>query len=395
MNKIEIEEALFRNVNQILPSKEELLKKMSTSRIKIYLGIDPTGPVLHIGHLASLKKLRALQKLGHEVIILIGGMTATIGDPDKLDVRKQLTLDEVKKNTEEIVKQISKVLDFEGENPAKLVNNYDWQSQMTFSEIIKFASHITHDQMIERDRFQERLKNNLPIYFHEFTYPLMHGLDSVILDVDMEIGGNDQLFNMMMGRHLQKRIQNKEKFVLSVPILADSKGTKIGKTLGNVIPFGNDDPYSTYAGIMSLGDDCVINCMVAITDLGLEEISIFETEMNKNGANPMKYKKLLAYTVVQENYSEEIAKECQDEFEKTVQGKDFSEEQVMSIEFKENERILDFLKRGLTELSNSRIKEVIEQGGLEINGAKVTNMNQMVTKGIQIKFGKKTYLKAN
>jgi tyrosyl-tRNA synthetase len=211
----------------------------------------------------------------------------------------------------------------------------------------------------------------------------------------MEIGGNDQLFNMMMGRHLQKRIQNKEKFVLSVPILADSKGTKIGKTLGNVIPFGNDDPYSTYAGIMSLGDDCVINCMVAITDLGLEEISIFETEMNKNGANPMKYKKLLAYTVVQENYSEEIAKECQDEFEKTVQGKDFSEEQVMSIEFKENERILDFLKRGLTELSNSRIKEVIEQGGLEINGAKVTNMNQMVTKGIQIKFGKKTYLKAN
>lgn len=387
-----LEEALFRNVSQIIPSREELTKKMSEGRIRIYLGIDVSAPNLTIGSLAILKKLKAFQSLGHEIILLVGGSTGAIGDPDKLDVRRQLNEEEVTFNSESIKKQVSKVLTFEGENPAKIVNNQDWFSQMKLPEMLKFLSFVTYDQIIERDRFQERIKKGLPIYLHEFMYPVMQGIDSLLLDVDMEIGGNDQMFNMMVGRDLQHKIQKKNKFVLTINLLTDSQGQKIGKSLGNGVLFADGNPYGTYAGIMSLEDEVIIKMMVAITEIGLEEISIFETEM-KEGQNPMKYKKLLAYTVVKENYSEAVAKECQHEFEKTVQSKDFSENQTIEIGFTPNERLIDFLKRALPEISASRIKEVIVQGGIEIDGVKELDLNRVIVQNSKIKFGKRNFLK--
>jgi tyrosyl-tRNA synthetase len=395
MDQEKIHELFFRNIDQVLPSKEFLLSKMEKGeKIRIYHGIDPTGETLHLGHLAQLKKMKHFQELGMEIIILMGGMTATIGDPSgKSKVRNKLTTEEVNKNISKIKSQIEKILSFEGENAAKILNNFDWLSKLSFEDVIELSSNITHEQMIERDMFQERIKNHEPIYMHEFMYPLMQGYDSVAMEVDAEIGGSDQLFNMMMGRTLLKKIKNKEKFVITVPLLTDSNGKKIGKSEGNIIPFGNDVPYETFAGIMTLGDEVIIKCFVALTDVSLEEVSIMETDIAKNNANPMVYKKLLAFTIVKEIYGEEEAKKCQNEFERTVQNKEFSENQVVEISTSEEERIFEFLKKNLEGYSNSEIKQIIEQNGLLINGNKNTDLNFIVKKGDEIKFGKKNFFK--
>lgn len=396
MDELKLEETLFRNIDQVLPSKDFLISQLKTGKkLKIYHGIDPTGDTLHIGHYSALKKMKHFQELGFEVIILVGGMTATIGDPGgKSKARKQLSVEEVSENIKKIKSQIEKVLNFAGTNPAKLLNNYDWLSKLNFEEILKISSLVTHEQMIERDMFQDRIKNHEPIYMHELMYPLMQGYDSVYIDTDCELGGTDQLFNMMMGRTLLKKMKDKEKFVITIPLLTDSNGKKIGKTEGNLIPFGNDVPYESYAGIMTLGDDVIIKCFVAITDVSLEEISIMETDMVKNKANPIVYKKLLAYTLVKEVYGEEEAKKCQEEFEKTVQKKEFSEDQKREISLGTIDTIYEFLKENLKEeFSNSEIKKVIEQNGLEINGVKVNNFNQEIKIGDEIKFGKRTFIK--
>jgi len=395
MDQEKIHELFFRNIDQVLPSKEFLLSKMEKGeKIRIYHGIDPTGETLHLGHLAQLKKMKHFQELGMEIIILMGGMTATIGDPSgKSKVRNKLTTEEVNKNISKIKSQIEKILSFEGENAAKILNNFDWLSKLSFEDVIELSSNITHEQMIERDMFQERIKNHEPIYMHEFMYPLMQGYDSIAMEVDAEIGGSDQLFNMMMGRTLLKKIKNKEKFVITVPLLTDSNGKKIGKSEGNIIPFGNDVPYETFAGIMTLGDEVIIKCFVALTDVSLEEVSIMETDIAKNNANPMVYKKLLAFTIVKEIYGEEEAKKCQNEFERTVQNKEFSENQVVEISTSEEERIFEFLKKNLEGYSNSEIKQIIEQNGLLINGNKNTDLNFIVKKGDEIKFGKKNFFK--
>lgn len=394
MEQEKISELLFRNVEQVLPSKEGFLEIVNSGKkLNIYHGIDPTGETLHIGHYSALLKMKHFQELGFEVIIVIGGMTATIGDPDKINVRKQLTVEEVENNAKKIRKQIEKIIKFDGPNPAKMVNNYDWLSKLNFEDVINLSSKITHDQMIERDMFQQRLKNNQPIYMHEFMYPLMQGYDSVYLDVDCELGGTDQLFNMMMGRTLLKKLKNKEKFVITVPLLADSSGKKIGKTEGNVIPFGNDVPYESYSGIMTLTDDVIIKCFVAITSVSLEEISIMETDIQKNGANPMIYKKLLAYTLVKEIYGEDEAKKCQEEFERTVQNKEFSGNQAIQIVLETDEKVFEFLKKNLSGFSNSEIKQVIDQGGLLINNQKTSDLNIIVKKGDEVKFGKKNFFK--
>jgi tyrosyl-tRNA synthetase len=222
----------------------------------------------------------------------------------------------------------------------------------------------------------------------------MQGYDSVYLEVDCELGGSDQLFNMMMGRTLLKKIKNKDKFVITIPLLADESGKKIGKTEGNVIPFANNNPYETYSGIMTLSDDSLIRCFVALTDISLEEISIFETDITKNGANPMVYKKLLAFTLVKEIYGDEKALECQDEFERTVQKKEFSETQKTEIALGKITKVYEFLKENLvSKLSNSEIKSIIEQNGLEINSIKVKDLNYELSVGDELKLGKKIYIK--
>ncbi|HEY4494564.1 MAG TPA: tyrosine--tRNA ligase, partial [Candidatus Paceibacterota bacterium] len=232
-----IDEFLKRGVENIFPNKDFLKARLiKGERMTFYLGIDPTGPSIHLGHLIPLKKLSELQKLGHNIILLIGDFTAMIGDPtDKTSARKKLTREEILKNCEGYKKQVSKIISFSGSNKATLRFNSEWLSKLTFSELLDIASHITYAQTVKRSMFQQRIEEGKDLFLHEFMYPMMQGYDSVAMDVDGEIGGNDQTFNMLMGRDLMKSLKNKEKFVLATKLLTDSEGKKMGKTEGNMI----------------------------------------------------------------------------------------------------------------------------------------------------------------
>ena len=263
-----IDEVLSRGVEQVFPDKEMLKKKlMSGERIRLYCGYDPSAPALHIGNAATISKLSQFQKLGHEVIFLVGDFTGMIGDPtDKGATRKKLTRVEVLENAKDYQEQAGGYLKFDGENPARVMYNSEWSDKLTYRELIELSSNFTVQQMLARDMFQKRLADEKPIYLHEFLYPLAQGYDSVAMDVDLEVGGNDQMFNMLCGRTLQKNINNKEKFVLTLKLLADETGKKMGKTEGNAV-FLNQTPEDMYGAVMSWTDGTIVPGFEMVTDV--------------------------------------------------------------------------------------------------------------------------------
>ena len=260
---------LTRGVAEILPSKDGLKELMSSRKIKLYQGFDPSMPSLHLGNLVGILKLRQFQKLGHEVIFLIGDFTGMIGDPtDKVTARKKLSREEVLKNTEKWKEQVGKILSFEGDNPAKILYNSEWNDKKTFKDLIEITSNFTVQQMIERDMFELRLKKNEPIYLSEFLYPVAQGIDTVEMDVDLEIGGSDQIFNMLAGRTLMKALKSKEKYVLATKLLVDKEGNKVGKTAGNAL-FLDATSENFYAGIMSFPDEAIFTGFELLTEVDL------------------------------------------------------------------------------------------------------------------------------
>src|SRR4030043_655259 len=269
-----IKEVLEKGVEKIYPSKEALEKTLkSGKRIRLYCGFDPTSPKLHIGNAIQLRKLAQFQNLGHEVIFLIGDFTGMIGDPtDKSAARKKITRKEILKNAKNYKNLASKILRFSGKNPAKIMYNSEWNDKLTFIELIELASNFTVQQIIIRDMFQERIKKDKPIYLHEFFYPLAQAYDSVAMDVDLEIGGNDQTFNMLCGRQLMKALKNKEKFVLTTKLLNDPSGKKMGKTEGNIINL-DEKPNEMYGKIMSWPDSLIFPGFELCTDLSIEEVN--------------------------------------------------------------------------------------------------------------------------
>ncbi len=222
-NPEKIKELLTRGVANVYPTSEFLEKELTSGRqLTLFTGYDPTGPSLHIGHGITMLKLRQFQDLGHKIIMLIGDFTAMIGDPtDKSAARTRLTREEVLENCKKYQEQASSILNFSGENPVEVKYNNDWLGKMNFADVLELSSHFTVQQILERDMFEKRVTEEKPIFLHEFLYPLMQGYDSVAMNVDGEVGGNDQTFNMLAGRTLMKEIQHKEKFVLTVKLLAD------------------------------------------------------------------------------------------------------------------------------------------------------------------------------
>lgn len=311
-----IDHLLTRGVDTIYPSREALEKVLrSGKKITLYLGIDPSGDTLHIGHAVALRKLRQFQDLGHKVIFLIADFTGMMGDPTgKKEGRKQLLLEQVHENAKWYKDQASRIIRLSGENAITTRNNSEWLAKLTFEEVIKLASHFTVPQMIERDMFQNRMKRGDDVYLHEFFYPLMQGYDSVAMNVDLEIGGTDQTFNMLAGRKLVSQILHKEKSVLTVPLLTDAKGVKIGKTEGNAIGI-TDKPADFYGKIMSLGDDAIVPCFTLLTDMPIDEIEAIK----KSTENPMKFKKQLAFELTKQFNDEKSAQEAQKEFETRFQ----------------------------------------------------------------------------
>lgn len=365
-----IDHLLTRGVDTILPSREAFEKILrSGKKITLYQGFDPTGAHLHIGHAVAMRKLRQFQELGHKVIFLIGDFTATIGDPSgKADARPILTREQVLHNAKEYQRQASKILRFEGENPVQILFNSAWLSKLSFADVIELATRFTVQQMIERDMFQQRLKKGDQIGLHEFLYPLMVGYDSVAMNVDLELGGSDQLFNMLAGRKLVTQMLHKEKFVMSVPLLADAKGVKIGKTEGNVIGL-TDAPNDFYGKIMALGDDAIIPCFTLLTDISEKEIHEMKNKMTA-GDNPMIFKKKLAFELTKQFNSDREASAAQSEFETRFQKGQVSEAHLPSVslhELKTNATLTDALVAfGITS-SRSEAKRLIEQQAVKVN----------------------------
>ena len=377
-------EVLERGVQQVLPNKKGLFDLMAKRKIKLYQGFDPSMPSLHLGNFVGLMKLRQFQKLGHEVIFLAGDFTGMIGDPtDKLATRKKLTRKEVLENAKAWKKQASMLLDFEGKNPAKILFNSKWLDKISFKDLIEITSNFTVQQMIERDMFQERLKSNSPIYLHEFLYPVAQAEDSVAMDVDLEVGGNDQMFNMMAGRTLMKGVTGKEKYVLTTKLLVDKEGKKVGKTTGNAL-FLDSKPNDFYAGIMSFPDEVIELSFELLTELSLEGVR------ERAKKDPMGEKKRLAFEVVKLLWGEGKAQTAENSFEETFQEK----RPEFNIKVESGKTIIDTIADFTSKGSKSEAKRLIKQRAIDVNGKVIDDASYIVKSRDEIKVGSRTFLKA-
>jgi tyrosyl-tRNA synthetase len=390
-----IDKFLTRGVEKVLPTAHELKKKlMSGDRIKVYQGFDPTGPYLHVGHAMGIRALRILQQLGHEVIFLVGDFTARVGDPDKDKTRAFLTLEQIEANMKGWKEQAAQLIDFEGENPVKFGHNFDWLSKLNAEKMIEITTSITIQQLIERDLFQKKLKENKPIQLREFLYPLLQGYDSVAMEVDLEIGGADQIFNMMIGRDLVKKYLNKEKFVRANEMMEAPDALTMSKTKGNGINLA-DDANDVYGKAMSYPDELIFKCMRLLTDIEIEDIYKMEQEV-KSGRNPMEFKKVMAFEIVKLLKGEKSANNAEKHFEDTIQNKKVSDEDIEKVSVVGTMTILEFLRSVIGEKESlSQVRRVIEQGGVEVNNQKIAeaHLSFNFVNGTVVKYGKRKFYK--
>jgi tyrosyl-tRNA synthetase len=384
----DIQETLTRGVAEVLPSADTLADLMSKKKITLYLGIDPTGNQLHLGHAVVLRKLKQFADLGHHVILLIGNGTVKIGDPTGKDkTRPMLTEEQIDENFLTWKEQASKVLDF---SKIEIKKNGDWLDKLTFVEMVKLMATTTVQQLMERDMFQERVKNGLPVYAHELIYPLAQGYDSVAMDVDLEIGGSDQIFNMMVGRQLMKSMRNKDKWVLGTKLLVGSDGRKMGKSLNNFIPL-TDTPENMYGKLMSVVDEIMGEYFRLLTDTPLKEIDEIEAGLKSGSLHPMEMKKKLAHTITAQFHSAEAADKAAEYFERTVQKKEFAEEVSETLHVPAEMTAIDLVALTTVVQSKGEAKRLIEQGGVQLDGKKLIDPTGTLAlkNGMMLKVGKR------
>lgn len=311
-NEERIKELLTRGVERIYPNAEFLEQKLKCGeKLSVYFGIDPTGPTIHVGHAVNLLKLRAFQDLGHNIIILYGGFTAQIGDPtDKLATRQPLSSAQIKKNTVGYKKSVGKILDLK---KTRFVDNETWSKKLTAKDIMNLAARFTVSQLLERDMFQERLKQGKEIHANEFLYPVFQAYDAVAMDVDVQLGGNDQTFNMLAGRTLMRKMKNKEKAVMSMKLLVDPSGKKMGKTEGNIVAF-SDTPTDCFGKIMSWPDSMIVPGFELCTTVPLADVERVKKDL-ASGVNPKELKLKLAEAVVALIHGERESKKAHVSFD--------------------------------------------------------------------------------
>jgi tyrosyl-tRNA synthetase len=386
-----IRQILTRGVAEVLPTMETLAKLMAERPITVYLGIDPTGSLLHLGHSVALRKLQQFAELGHRVILLIGNGTVRIGDPTGRDSsRPTLTDAEIEANFQTWQAQASKILNFD---MIEIVHNGDWLDKLTFADLVKLMAKTTVQQLIERDMFQERLKKGLPIFGHEIMYPLLQGYDSVAMDVDLEIGGTDQTFNMMMGRELQQAYNQHEKWVLSTPIINGTDGRKMSKSFGNYVAL-NENPTDMYGKLMRISDDVIVEYFTLLTNVSNDEIKAISQSIIA-GENPMQFKKRLAHTITADLHSAELADKAAEHFQSTIQDKTMPAEVKTVVVPNLSLTALQLVKAGVPELSNSEIRRLLSQKAVSLvpEGTVLTDSADILTltAGQVVKVGKRTY----
>ncbi len=374
--KKEIKEVFSRFIEKIYPSEKEMETiLLSRKKLRVYYGIDPTGPHLHLGHSLQILLLKRFQNWGHKVILLIGDFTAQIGDPTgKLSTRRVLTEREVKSNYKNYKKQVEKILNFEGKNKAEIRFNSEWYKKFSFKDGISLMTKITYSQLIKRSMFQRRIQEKKEIYFHELIYPLLQGYDSVALKADVEIGGNDQTFNMLIGRDLVKEYQKREKFVIATKLLENPKTKKklMSKSEGGIIAL-DEKPLEMYGKIMALSDEVIIPLLTLCTEVPLSIVKEYEREMRQGRINPRNVKAFVAREIVKMYHGERKAIESEREFEKIFRKKEIPQK-IEEIKLKRKKvPVLNFLlSLGLVS-SKSEAKRLILQKGVKINGRELTD----------------------
>lgn len=387
-----LRKVLERGVVEVYPSKNELEKALqkNPSKLSFYLGIDPSSNFLHLGHTVAVRKLEQLRQLGCKVVLLIGGFTATVGDPTgKPSARKALSRDEVKKNAKNYLKLISPVLKTGFGSGVKVRNNDEWWGKMAVSEFMRIAQHLTTQRLLERDMFQERIKEGKPIYAHEFLYPLLQGYDSVAMSVDGEIGGNDQTFNMLIGRQLVKDFLGQDKFVISVKLLVDPSGRKMGKTEGNAVAL-DASPKDMFGVIMSWPDTVVTTAFELLTDVEMSDVAKWEKELS-----PRDFKAKLALEIAKIFHGEGKAQAAQQEFDKIFREGGLPE-QIAEVKLPESSLPAAELlvKTGLA-VSKSEARRVIQQGGVKLNDNVISDPDAALElkKGYVIQRGKRNFVR--
>jgi tyrosyl-tRNA synthetase len=392
-NPEKVDRFLSQGVENIYPSKDFVRARlMEGKRLSMYLGIDPTGPTLHLGHAAILKKLKEFQDLGHEAVLLIGDFTATIGDPDKLDSRKPLTQKQVLKNAKLYKKQASTFLNFKGKNKARIVYNSSWLSRMRFADVLNLASKMTVHQMLERDMFQRRMQENRPIFIHEFLYPLLQGYDSVSLNVDGEIGGNDQTFNMLTGRTLMKSMLNKEKFVMAMKLLTDPTGKKMGKTEGNMVSL-DQSAEEMFGKVMSWSDSLIIPAFELCTMISVEEVAALKKSL-ESGTNPRDLKVRLAKEIITIYHGQAAADAAEQNFMNIFKKGELPED-VKEVFVSAGTLLIDILVKEGVVSSKTDFRRLLESRAISEVGKDILIDDPVyaVTRDISLRVGKKRFIK--
>jgi tyrosyl-tRNA synthetase len=393
----EIDELLSRSVQSVLPNKEELKKLLLSGRkLRVYIGADATGPDLHLGHSTNYLLLEKFRQLGHTTFVLFGDFTAMIGDPsDKSDVaRKPLTKKEVGSNIQTWKKQLNPIMSFGSfGNKTKIVKNSTWLSKLSFADVVKLSSNFTVQQMLERDMFQKRMEAKQPLFLQEFLYPLMQGYDSVALDVDIEIGGNDQTFNMMAGRVLQRSYNNKNKFVIATTLLTNPKTGKklMSKSEGGYVSL-QDSPQDMFGKIMALPDEVMIQMFIDCTTKSLKEIELIKQAI-ENGKNPRDIKLDLAFEIVSTYHGKTKAERAKGNFINTFSEKKISED-VKIIEIKGEHFLSNILVQEKIINSKSDFVRLVREGAITnlLTNEKISDIHFKVITGTY-KIGKHRFIK--
>jgi tyrosyl-tRNA synthetase len=391
MNTEQQLEVFLRGTDEILPLAELKTKLEKQSVLKIKAGFDPTAPDLHLGHTVLINKLKMLQDLGHEIQFLIGDFTAMIGDPTgKSKTRPPLSREQVLENAKSYTQQVFKILDKE---KTKVVFNSSWMDKMTPMEFIKLSSMKTVARMLERNDFETRYKNDDDIAIHEFLYPLVQGYDSVALESDMEIGGTDQKFNLLMGRELQKRYGKEQQVILTMPILEGLDGVqKMSKSLDNYI--GIDDlPNEMFGKIMSISDELMWRYFELLSFKPMSEIDELKTEV-ESGKNPRDIKFILADEIITRFHNKEASEKALQDF---IQR--FSKNQIPNempeFEFSKDLKIANVLKEAGLTPSTSNAMAMIKQGGVKIDGEKVIDKDMDLPEKAVYQVGKRKFARIN
>ncbi|MBV6712807.1 tyrosine--tRNA ligase [Paenibacillus chitinolyticus] len=395
-------EILRRGAVEIVPEEELKLKiaeSLADNRpLKIKLGLDPSAPDIHVGHTVVLHKLRQFQELGHHVQLLIGDFTGRIGDPTgKSETRKQLTEEDVKRNAETYKKQIFKILDPE---QTTVCYNSEWLSPLTFADVVELSAKLTVARVLERDDFSKRYTSGQPIHVHEFFYPLMQGYDSVALKCDVELGGTDQKFNLLMGRTLQKEYGVPAQVAIMMPLLEGLDGVnKMSKSLGNYIGI-DEAPNEIYGKAMSVPDELMLKYYELATDLSHGELSALRSGIEDGNVHPRDAKMRLAATFVRMYHGEEAASEAERHFVTVFQQRalpdDIEEVELAAGELEEGGiRLVKLLVTLGLQATNGEAKRSIQQGGVRLNEEKVTDPNASVEvkDGDILQVGKRKFAK--